>query len=194
MSWKTKSNAFSVSSHNHITSKTKKCTLLKRLSEILVRIINHKNYESVLEQLREYISEVDEQFVARCLKALGNIAIRYEKSIEKCLGIIAKQLSELKDVAGHAEQVVNQMLIVLLFANFRHVKTFLENILQNTTLMECSWIQYACLTMLQLLMLKKLLSGFQDNMPKKFIQFLQQPSKDGFLLLLLRKGWFNQKF
>ena len=77
-----------------------------------MRIINHKNYESVLEELKEYISEVDSEFVTRCLRALGKIAIRYEKSIEKCLGIISKQLAELKDVADHAEQVVNEILIV----------------------------------------------------------------------------------
>ena len=49
--------------------------------------------------------------MTRCLKALGKIAIRYEKSIEKCLSIVAKQLAELKGNEEHAEQVVNEMLI-----------------------------------------------------------------------------------
>ena len=36
-----------------------KNVLFSKLSEILTRIINYKNYESVLEELREYINEVD---------------------------------------------------------------------------------------------------------------------------------------
>jgi len=47
----------------------------------LTRIINYKNYESVLEELKEYISEVDSEFVKKCTKAVGKIAIRYEKSV-----------------------------------------------------------------------------------------------------------------
>ena len=37
----------------------RKNVLFSKLSEILTRIINYKNYESVLEELREYINEVD---------------------------------------------------------------------------------------------------------------------------------------
>ena len=57
-----------------------------------MRIVNYKNYESVLDELREYINEVDSEFVKKCVKAVGKIAIRYEKSVDKCMGILATKV------------------------------------------------------------------------------------------------------
>lgn len=93
--------------------KNEKMYFFFEYSEILTRIINYKNYESVLEELKEYINEVDSEFVKKCIRAVGKIAIRYEKSVEKCMGILAKAVKEVKDAASHAEQVVNELLIVL---------------------------------------------------------------------------------
>lgn len=92
-------------------------------SEILTRIINYKNYESVLEELREYINEVDSEFVKKCIRAVGKIAIRYEKSVEKCMGILAKAIKEVRDAADHAEIIVNELLIVI-FLLLRQCKIF----------------------------------------------------------------------
>lgn len=68
----------------------------------MTRIINQKNYESVLEELKEYISEVDSEFVKKCIRAVGKIAHRYEKSVDKCLLILSKVLKNVKGVASHA--------------------------------------------------------------------------------------------
>ena len=81
-------------------------------SEILTRIINYKNYESVLDEIKEYLSELDSEFVKKCIRAVGKITIRYEKSVEKCMGILAKVVKEAKDAAEHAEQLINELLIV----------------------------------------------------------------------------------
>ena len=48
-------------------------------SEILTRIINYKNYESVLNEIKEYLNELDSEFVKKCTRAVGKITIRYEK-------------------------------------------------------------------------------------------------------------------
>ena len=64
--------------------------------------MTNKNYEPVLEELKEYLNEVDSEFVKKCIQAVGKIAIRYEKSVDKCLGILAKKIKETKDVATHA--------------------------------------------------------------------------------------------
>jgi vesicle coat complex subunit len=53
----------------------------------------------VLDELKEYIGEVDSEFVKRCIRAVGKIAIRYEKSVEKCMGILSKVIKEAKDAA-----------------------------------------------------------------------------------------------
>lgn len=80
--------------------------------EILSRIINYKNYELVLEELKEYMSEVDSEFVKKCIRAVGKIAIRYEKSVEKCMGIVSKKVKEIRTAAEHAETIVDELLIV----------------------------------------------------------------------------------
>lgn len=41
-----------VNSQIHIILKIKKCKIIKLFSEILVRIVNYKNYEAVLDELR----------------------------------------------------------------------------------------------------------------------------------------------
>lgn len=66
----------------------------------------------MLDELKEYILEVDSEFVKRCIRAVGKIAIRYEKSVEKCMYILAKSVKEAKDVADHADQLINELLIV----------------------------------------------------------------------------------
>jgi vesicle coat complex subunit len=74
--------------------------------------VNYKNYEAVLDELREYLNEVDSEFVKKCIRAVSKIAIRYERSIEKCMSILAWQIKETRHVADHAENVVNELLIV----------------------------------------------------------------------------------
>lgn len=76
--------------------------------------MNSKNYESVLEEIREYLNEVDSEFVKKCISAVGKIAIRYEKSVDKCMSILANQVKEVRPVAEHAEHVVNEILLVSL--------------------------------------------------------------------------------
>ncbi len=43
----------------------------------------------------------------KCISAVGKIAIRYEKSAEKCMSILAWQIKETRQIAAHAEHVVN---------------------------------------------------------------------------------------
>lgn len=59
----------------------------------------------------------------KCIRAVGKITIRYEKSVEKCMGIIAKVVKEAKDAADHAEQLINELLIVTALL-YRPCKTF----------------------------------------------------------------------
>lgn len=51
----------------------------------------------------------------KCISAVGKIAIRYEKSVEKCMSILAWQIKETRHVAAHAEHVVNELLIVTIY-------------------------------------------------------------------------------
>lgn len=50
--YKMKLSVSFVNSQIHIILKIKKCKIIKLFSEILVRIVNYKNYEAVLDELR----------------------------------------------------------------------------------------------------------------------------------------------
>jgi vesicle coat complex subunit len=50
---------------------------------ILIKLCNHQNFEAVLNELREYTNELDTQFVRKTINAVGSIAIKYEKSVDK---------------------------------------------------------------------------------------------------------------
>jgi len=52
------------------------------------------------------------------------------------MSILAKCIKEVKDAAEHADQVVNELLIVFSLL-FRPCKIFSGSIPQNITLMEC---------------------------------------------------------
>ena len=67
----------------------------------------------MLNELKEYVTEGDPDFVRRSLRAISKIALRFEKSIEKCLEILAKQVKEVREVAEHASHAVNELLISL---------------------------------------------------------------------------------
>ena len=72
-------------------------------------------HDSSLVVFRLGFSEVDSEFVKRCIKAIGKIAIRYEKSVEKCMAILSKMIKDTRDIASHAEHVVNEILVVKLY-------------------------------------------------------------------------------
>ena len=73
----------------------------------------------------------------KCIRAVGKIAIRYEKSVEKCMAILSRAVKEAKDAVEHADHVVNELLIVLALLH-RPCRISSENTLPNTTLMACS--------------------------------------------------------
>lgn len=43
-----------------------------------------------MDELKEYLNELDSEFVKKCIRAVGKITIRYEKSVEKCMSILSK--------------------------------------------------------------------------------------------------------
>ena len=51
--------------------------------EILVKICNEKNLDSLLSELGTYVTESDTEFVKKSIKAIGNIATRFDKACAK---------------------------------------------------------------------------------------------------------------
>lgn len=51
--------------------------------DVLVRICNEKNFDDLLAELATYVTESDTEFVKKSIRALGSIAVRFDKACEK---------------------------------------------------------------------------------------------------------------
>lgn len=51
--------------------------------DILISLCEESNCDSVLTEIKEYISEPDPEFVRKVVKSLGDIVIRFENVKEK---------------------------------------------------------------------------------------------------------------
>ena len=51
--------------------------------DIMVRIVEQKNYEIVLNELKEYINEADPDFVRRTIRAIGRVTVNFPQSVDK---------------------------------------------------------------------------------------------------------------
>ena len=75
--------------------------------EILIKLTNSHNVESVLAEFKEYAQEVDIEFVRKSVRAIGRVAVKLEKSASRCVTV----LSEL--VKMRVGYVVQECVIVI---------------------------------------------------------------------------------
>eukprot|EP00667_Euglena_gracilis_P014445 EG_transcript_14956 len=52
---------------------------------IMLKLLNDKNYQSILSELKEYCSEIDVEFVRRAVKAIGFCALKIPVSAQNCI-------------------------------------------------------------------------------------------------------------
>ena len=64
--------------------------------EILIRLADLKNVDSLLSELKEYAQEVDVLFVRRAISAIGRVAVKLEKAADRCVqtlhGLVKTQI------------------------------------------------------------------------------------------------------
>ena len=53
--------------------------------KIIVFLADEENIDRILHQLKEYISEVDINFVRQCIRTIGKLAIKIEEAADKCV-------------------------------------------------------------------------------------------------------------
>jgi len=75
--------------------------------EILYKLVSMNNIDLVLNELKEYSSEVDVQFVKRSVRLIGQCAIKLEKAAERCV----EALVEL--VKSQISYVIQESIISL---------------------------------------------------------------------------------
>ena len=53
--------------------------------EIIVKLADARNIDSILHELKEYSSEVDIDFVKRSVRAIGRCAVKLDRAVERCV-------------------------------------------------------------------------------------------------------------
>ncbi|KAH8918380.1 Adaptor protein complex beta subunit [Atractiella rhizophila] len=90
--------------------------------EIIYRLVNEKNVEQVLAELREYASEVDVDFVRKAVSCIGRCAIKIPSASDRCIKV-------LLDLVGTKVSYVVQEAIVVIKDIFRKYPNQYEGII-----------------------------------------------------------------
>ena len=90
--------------------------------EIIVRLVQERNVEQVLAELKEYASEVDVAFVRRAIGAIGGCALKLERSAERCI-------TTLLDLIKTRVTYVVQEAIVIIKDIFRKYPNQYESVI-----------------------------------------------------------------
>lgn len=75
--------------------------------EVMFRLVNEKNAEIMLNELKEYATEVDIDFVRKSVRSIGRCAIKIDSSADKCI----EALVEL--VQTKVNYVVQEAVVVI---------------------------------------------------------------------------------
>ncbi|KAL9180638.1 hypothetical protein ACHAXT_011091 [Thalassiosira profunda] len=75
--------------------------------EIIIKLVNEKNVDQVLLELKEYATEVDVDFVRKSVSAIGRCAVKLERAAERCIGVL------LELIQTKVNYVVQESVIVI---------------------------------------------------------------------------------
>eukprot|EP00397_Hematodinium_sp_SG-2012_P008110 GEMP01008165.1.p1 GENE.GEMP01008165.1~~GEMP01008165.1.p1 ORF type:complete len:904 (+),score=215.10 GEMP01008165.1:78-2789(+) len=75
--------------------------------EIIVALASDQTIVPILQELKEYASEVDVEFVRRAVGAIGRVAIKLERSAERCVNVL------LTLIETRVNYVVQEAMVVI---------------------------------------------------------------------------------
>ncbi|GBG29232.1 AP-1 complex subunit beta [Hondaea fermentalgiana] len=90
--------------------------------QILVKLATDRNAEQVLLELKEYATEIDIDFVKSSVRAIGRVAIKLERSAERCINVL------LDLIKTKVNYVVQEAIIVISYI-FRRFPNRYESII-----------------------------------------------------------------
>ena len=76
--------------------------------EIMVKLANENNIDMILHELKDYVSEVDVDFVRKCINAIGKLSIKIEKTATKCVFALREIISQ-----NQSNLIVQETIIIL---------------------------------------------------------------------------------
>ncbi|KAI8979469.1 adaptin N terminal region-domain-containing protein [Mycotypha africana] len=82
------------------------CVKLGKL-EIIFRLANERNVDIVLNELKEYATEVDVDFIRKSVRAIGRLAVKIESAADKCISAL------LELIQTKVNYVVQEAIIVI---------------------------------------------------------------------------------
>ena len=56
--------------------------------DILVKVADEKNCDIILNELKEYSNDIDQDLVRKSVKAIGNIILKVDKAVKKAVEIL----------------------------------------------------------------------------------------------------------
>jgi hypothetical protein len=92
--------------------------------EILLKLADEENIDPILVEIKEYVTEVDIEFVRKCIRTLGRLAIKLENSANICVDALFECLK------NKVNYVIQESIIVLRDI-FRKYPTKYESILNE---------------------------------------------------------------
>ena len=75
--------------------------------EIMVKLANDRNIDQVLQEFKEYATEVDVDFVRKSVRAIGRCAISLERAAERCINVL------LELIQTKVNYVVQEAIVVI---------------------------------------------------------------------------------
>lgn len=75
--------------------------------EIIIKLVNERNIDQVLLELKEYSQEVDVDFVRKSVSAIGRCAVKLDRAAERCIGVL------LELIQTKVNYVVQESVIVI---------------------------------------------------------------------------------
>ncbi|GAA6008296.1 hypothetical protein JCM11491_004427 [Sporobolomyces phaffii] len=84
--------------------------------EIMIKLVEEKNVDTFLSELKEYASEVDVDFVRKSVRAIGQCAVKIESAAERCVNVL------LDLISTRVSYVVQESIVVIkdIFRRYPH--------------------------------------------------------------------------
>lgn len=74
--------------------------------DILVKVADKKNFDTILNELKEYSNDIDLDLVRKSVRAIGNIILKIDESAKKAVEII-------QDIVGNGQPLALQEAIIV---------------------------------------------------------------------------------
>ncbi|KAG5437115.1 hypothetical protein PCANB_001236 [Pneumocystis canis] len=101
--------------------------------DIIIKLANKQNIDQILSELKEYVSEVDVDFVRRSIRIIGQCAIKIEESADRCVNML------LDLINTKVNYVVQEAVIVIRDILRKYPRTYdgvISTICENMSLLD----------------------------------------------------------